>query len=183
MKNMSNRALGRAIWAIIIIVILLVAIAGAVYTYEASKPTQQISITTTSLAASQGTSITFTLLHLATGKTNFMSQPMVLAVIVLVIIIAIVAVLVATRRKTQLRQPGLSNQNSSIQNTSQPVMSKSPKTVTPATETTTASSHEPDAKEVKLTFCPNCGNKLLNTKRFCPFCGSDLSQWHTNAKK
>jgi len=64
---MSNRALGRAIWAIILIVILVVAIAAAVYYFEAAKPTRQISITATSLESIQGTPITFSVLNLVSG--------------------------------------------------------------------------------------------------------------------
>jgi ABC-type oligopeptide transport system substrate-binding subunit len=68
---MSNKALSRAIWAIIIIVILVVAIAAGVYYYTTIKPTKQISITATTLEATQGTSITFTLLNLASnGKAT-----------------------------------------------------------------------------------------------------------------
>ena len=61
---MSNRALGKTIWAIILIVILAVAIGATLSIYEASKPTKQISITTTSEAATQGSSITFNVLNL-----------------------------------------------------------------------------------------------------------------------
>jgi len=68
---MSNKALSRAIWAIIIIVILVVAIAAGVYFYTTTKPTKAISITATTLEATQGTSVTFTLLNLASnGKAT-----------------------------------------------------------------------------------------------------------------
>ncbi len=71
LKHMSNRALSRTIWAIIIIVILVIAMTAAVYSYIATKPTTQISITATSLAATQGTAITFTVLNLASnGKAT-----------------------------------------------------------------------------------------------------------------
>ena len=68
---MSNRALSRTIWAIIIVVILVVAMVGAVYSYIATRPTKQISITATTLEASEGTAITFTILNLASdGKAT-----------------------------------------------------------------------------------------------------------------
>jgi ABC-type transport system substrate-binding protein len=68
---MSNKALSRAIWAIIVIVILVVAIAAGVYYYTTTTVTKQISITATTLEATQGTSITFTLLNLASnGKAT-----------------------------------------------------------------------------------------------------------------
>ncbi|HMK94917.1 MAG TPA: ABC transporter substrate-binding protein [Candidatus Limnocylindrales bacterium] len=68
---MSNKALSRAIWAIIIIVILVVAIAAGVYFYTTTKPTKAISITATTLETTQGMSITFTLLNLASnGKAT-----------------------------------------------------------------------------------------------------------------
>lgn len=64
---MSNRALSRTIWAIILIVILIIAIGGAIYAYEATKPTTQISISASTLVATQGTAVTFTILHLESG--------------------------------------------------------------------------------------------------------------------
>jgi hypothetical protein len=117
------------------------------------------------------------------GIMSFLTSTIFLAVIILLIIIAIAAVLVATRRKAHLRQPDESNQKSSNQNIAQPVTFESPKTTTPTTETIAPPSQEPDVKQPKLAFCPNCGNQLLNTKGFCPFCGSDLSKWSPNAKK
>jgi hypothetical protein len=117
------------------------------------------------------------------GITNFLSQPIFLAVIILVIIIVIAAVLVVARRKTHLRQPSVSNQKSGKQDISQPIMYESPKTTAPITETAATPSIKPDATQPKLIFCPNCGNQLLNTKGLCPFCSSDLSQWYPNAKK
>jgi hypothetical protein len=117
------------------------------------------------------------------GIMSFLTSTIFLAVIILLIIIAIAAVLVATRRKAHLRQPDESNQKSSNQNIAQPITFESPKTTTPTTETIAPPSQEPDVKQPKLAFCPNCGNQLLNTKGFCPFCGSDLSKWSPNAKK
>ena len=71
LRYMSNRALGRTIWAIIIIVILVVAMAAAVYSYIATRPTTQISLSATTLATTQGTAITFSVLHLASdGKAT-----------------------------------------------------------------------------------------------------------------
>ena len=71
LRYMSNRALGRAIWAIIIIIILVVAITAAVYSYEVTKPITQISLSATTTATAQGTAITFSLLHLASdGKAT-----------------------------------------------------------------------------------------------------------------
>ena len=71
LRHKSNRALSRTIWAIIIIVILVIAMTAAVYSYIAIKPTKQISITATTLETTQGTSITFTLLNLASnGKAT-----------------------------------------------------------------------------------------------------------------
>ena len=68
---MSNRALGRTIWAIIIIVILVVAMGAAVISYIATRPITQISLTTTTLATTQGTAITFSVLNLASdGKAT-----------------------------------------------------------------------------------------------------------------
>jgi ABC-type transport system substrate-binding protein len=68
---MSKRAIGKVIWAIILVVILVVAIGAGIYFYEASKPIKQISLTTTTLAATQGTAITFTVLNLASdGKAT-----------------------------------------------------------------------------------------------------------------
>ena len=68
---MPNRALSRVIWAIIIIVILVVAMGVGVISYIATRPTTQISLTATTLAATQGTAITFSILHLASdGKAT-----------------------------------------------------------------------------------------------------------------
>ncbi len=68
---MSNKALGRAIWALILIVILVIAIAGSVYYYESTRPIAQISLATTTLAAMQGTAVTFSLYSLASnGKAT-----------------------------------------------------------------------------------------------------------------
>ena len=71
MRHMPNRALSRVIWAIIIIVILVVAMGVGVISYIATRPTTQISSTATTLAATQGTAITFSILHLASdGKAT-----------------------------------------------------------------------------------------------------------------
>ena len=68
---MSNRALSRTIWAIIIVVILVVAMVGAVYSYMATRPTTQISLSASTLATTQGTAITFSVAHLASnGKAT-----------------------------------------------------------------------------------------------------------------
>ena len=64
---MSNRALGRTIWAIIIIVILVVAMGAAVISYIATRPTTQISLSASTLATTQGTAITFSLANLASN--------------------------------------------------------------------------------------------------------------------
>lgn len=135
------------------------------------------------LPTSTATPITATPTNSSKGNMNPLSSPIFLAVIIiLVVIIAIAAVRVAKRRKAPLQQPGISNQKSSNQNLSQPVMYESPKTA-PTTEKTVAPSPEQDAKKTKLAFCPNCGNQLLNAHAFCPFCGTDLRQWNPNAKK
>ncbi len=71
MKHTSNRALSRTIWAIIIVVILVVAMVGAVYSYIATRPTTQISLSASTLATTQGTAITFSVAHLASdGKAT-----------------------------------------------------------------------------------------------------------------
>jgi len=64
LRGMSNRALGRTIWAIILVIIIVVAIGAGVIFVQTSKPTKQISVTTTSETATQGTAISFTLLNL-----------------------------------------------------------------------------------------------------------------------
>jgi hypothetical protein len=125
----------------------------------------------------------------STDITSLLSSPIFLAVIViLVVIIAIAAVRVAKGRKTHLTQPGVSNQNSSSQNAFQsvippPAMSKNPKTTASTKEIPPPPPSQPDAKQTKFAFCPNCGNQLPNTKSFCPFCGFDLRQLDPNDKK
>ena len=121
-----------------------------------------------------------------TGNTNsnLLSSPMIIAAILVVLIFVIAAVLAVSRRKKHFKQPGVPNQKTRNQNvTSAPLISNSPKTTPPNTENAAPTSPNADAKQPKLTFCPNCGNQLLSTKGFCPFCGSDLSQWGINPEK
>lgn len=116
------------------------------------------------------------------GIMSFLFQPIFLAVIILVIILVIATLLVASRRKKHLKQPGITRQETNNQNIAQPIY-ETPKTTAPTPETSVPPSPKPDATQPKLTFCPKCGNQLLNIKGFCPFCGSDLSQWYSNTKK
>lgn len=102
---------------------------------------------------------------------NFMSSPEFFAIIILLVIIVIVAILVRKRKKTPLR-----DHSAPKQNTAQPGTYESPKTTAPTTEIPPPPSPESNAQQPKLTFCPNCGNKLLNPKGFCPFCGTDLNK-------
>jgi hypothetical protein len=120
-----------------------------------------------------------------TGNTNPLSSPILLPVIFVVVIIVIATLLTVSRRKKQLKQPGVSTQKVRNQNISQSaaVMPESPKTTAPTMGIPPPPSPKLDAQQPKVSFCPNCGNQLLNTKGFCPFCGSDLSQWSPNAKK
>jgi len=64
---MSKRALGKAIWAIILVVILIVAIAAGVFYYESTKSTKQFSVTASALTTAQGNSLTFSLVDLASN--------------------------------------------------------------------------------------------------------------------
>lgn len=67
LKVMSKRALGKAIWAIILVVILIVAIGAGVYYYESTKTTKQFSVTISTPTTTQGTSISFSLTDLASN--------------------------------------------------------------------------------------------------------------------
>jgi hypothetical protein len=104
---------------------------------------------------------------LINGSTNFLSDPMILAFI-LVIIIVVVAVMAALLKGRHSTQPRIS---------------KKMKENTTATETPAASPTQAGATQPVSGFCPNCGNKLLDTKGSCPFCHSDLSQWYSSNKK
>jgi hypothetical protein len=106
------------------------------------------------------------------GSTGFPIQTIVLVVILVAIIITVAAVLVTSRRKTHLKQPGVSNQN-----LSQPVTYETPKATPPPPPAVPAPpSLRPEFKQPKISFCPNCGKQLTTTTAFCPNCGSDLSK-------
>ena len=115
------------------------------------------------------------------SNSNFLSQPMFLALF-LIIIIVIVAVLIAKIKQKRPHQIDESNRKSRKQkNTAS--MHETPKTNLQTTETTNTSSIKPDTKQPTATYCPNCGNQLLKTEGTCPFCSSELSQWYQNNKK
>lgn len=68
---MSIKALARSIWIVIIVVILVIAVGAAAYYYISTRPTPAISLATTTLAATQGTAITFSVYNLVSnGKAT-----------------------------------------------------------------------------------------------------------------
>jgi ABC-type transport system substrate-binding protein len=68
---MSVKALSRTIWIAIIVVILVIAVAAAAYFYVSTRPTPAISLAATTLAAAQGTAITFSVYNLVSnGKAT-----------------------------------------------------------------------------------------------------------------
>jgi hypothetical protein len=104
------------------------------------------------------------------SETNLLSNPTALALILVIIIVAVV-VLIAILKQKKANQPGISKQKTRKTKTS------------PTTETPIAASTQKGNNQPHSTFCPNCGNQLLDTQGSCPFCHSDLSQWYANAKK
>jgi peptide/nickel transport system substrate-binding protein len=69
--SMSLKALARNIWILIIVVVLVIAMGVAVYYYETTRPTPQISLVMTTLMAAQGTAITFSVYNLVSnGKVE-----------------------------------------------------------------------------------------------------------------
>jgi hypothetical protein len=111
------------------------------------------------------------------GPSNFLTQPMYVAAIIVIVIIVIAALLASASRKKQANQPGEPRKTRN-QKISQ-ITYENPKTIAPNTETSATTSTKPN----NGSFCPNCGNQLLNTKGSCPFCNSDLTQWFSNTKK
>jgi hypothetical protein len=105
------------------------------------------------------------------GFTNFLSSTLFLVFILLIIVIIITAILVTKNRKTQSRKPSPSNQNIPQTGTFE-----NPKATTSTTAIPPPPLPEPDVQQPKPSFCPNCGNKLLNPKEFCPFCGSNINK-------
>jgi hypothetical protein len=110
------------------------------------------------------------------GPSNFLSQPMYLAAIIVMVIIIIAALLASASRKKRANQPG--EPRKTRKQRMLQITNENP-AIAPAIETSAATSTKPN----NTSFCPNCGNQLLNTKGSCPFCNSDLTQWFSNAKK
>ena len=110
------------------------------------------------------------------GPSNFLSQPMYLAAIIVVVIIVIAALLASASRKKRANQPGEPRKTRKQKITQ--TTNENP-TIAPTTEPSATTSTKPN----NASFCPNCGNQLLNTQGSCPFCNSDLTQWFSNIKK
>lgn len=64
---MSNRAISKTMWVIILVIIIVVAAAIGSIAYMLTRPGSQISFNVTSFAAAQGTGITFTVTSFASG--------------------------------------------------------------------------------------------------------------------
>ncbi len=110
------------------------------------------------------------------GPSSFLSQPMYLAAAIIVVIIIVAALLTSASRKKRSNQLG--EQRKTSKQKMPPTTNEYP-AIAPTIETSAATSTKPN----NTSFCPNCGNQLLNTKGSCPFCNSDLTQWFSNAKK
>ncbi len=131
----------------------------------------QITPTATPAGPTDATLVATPTTNAVYGFTNFLSSTLFLIFILLILVTIIAAVLVTKRRKTQSRQLSPSNQNSPQTDTFE-----NPKATTPTTITPPPPSPQTDAQQPKPSFCPNCGNKLLNPKEFCPFCGTSISK-------
>jgi hypothetical protein len=133
-----------------------------------TSPTQTTTVTATPIVAGP-----------TKAAATFLSDPMILAAILLIVIIAIVAVLAVILNKRKIsKKSRLSSQSINSQNLPPPpqVMSETPKTTAPVTETAATATVQPTFMQPQLAFCPNCGKQLTNPKDFCPFCGFNLSK-------
>jgi hypothetical protein len=106
---------------------------------------------------------------LTNAGTDYLSDPMILAIILLIVIVVVVVLIAGTKQKRS-SQPRMSNRKSR----NQKITSPNKETAVPI---------QPETTQPTGVFCPNCGNQLLDTKGSCPFCHSDLSQWYSNNKK
>jgi hypothetical protein len=105
--------------------------------------------TDTPTAPTQTTAPTNTL----TSGSNFLSNPMILALTVIITIIVIVVVITLVKRtsRTNKKKPA-------------------------------ASPTQPAPAQTTAVFCPNCGNQLLSIQGACPFCNFNLKQLESNKK-
>jgi hypothetical protein len=107
----------------------------------------------------QGSTNTFALNILTT-------QNLTILIIALVFVIAIAGIGASVVRKRKLtRQIHVSESPPPAPNPRPP--SQTTSTLNPESEP----SPQPATEQPKLRFCPNCGQKLPVSKRFCPFCG------------
>jgi hypothetical protein len=86
------------------------------------------------------------------GASNFLADPMILALIIVIVIVVVVAAIAAAKR--------------------------TPRT----TKAKKAASKTQPTTQTPAAFCPNCGNQLLSTQGNCPFCNFDLKQLESNKK-
>ena len=103
--------------------------------------------------------------------TGFLSLSVIAAVIVAVVaIIVVVAVVTSVMRKRKVMRQIRESESKPAAPTPPPTPQN-----TPTFKMEAAPIPQPPVQQVKMRFCPNCGQQLPQSRKFCPFCGSSLN--------
>jgi hypothetical protein len=120
---------------------------------------------------------------LPSSINSFLSgQNLIFIAVIFVVIIAAVAATVTSRRKRAVKRQ--ISESATAASPSPPPPAESANSISSMSKMpSTGNTVQTSTAQSNFAFCPNCGNQLPLSKKFCPFCGFELHADEPNSSK